>query len=62
MNIFWTICHFCKGRGEVKPTSPFATNPPNMTGEIRVSGISVCKKCHGTGMHYKKAVSYETAH
>jgi hypothetical protein len=45
-----TFCRSCKGRGEVHPTSRYATNPPRMSGEIRDYVTSVCESCEGTGM------------
>lgn len=51
-NSFYWPCKFCNARGTVNPNSPYARNPPNMTGEIIDRSISVCKKCLGCGIHW----------
>jgi hypothetical protein len=48
MNI--KVCRPCNGKGEVPSNSPHGVNPPNMTGEIAIYAVSVCKHCRGTGM------------
>jgi hypothetical protein len=53
---FWTDCKACNGRGEVLPSSPFATKPPNMTGEITDLTKSACKKCDGSGISWKMEI------
>lgn len=51
---FWTTCKACNGRGEVLPSNPAARTPARMNGEITDRSTSVCKKCDGTGMQWKK--------